>query len=171
MPRYKPSRRDWLSHQILSFKDDPSAPWDSFPCVLWPFCVGPSGYGLIGKGGSPTREARASREAWRIAKGDIPDGLCVLHRCDVLRCIRPSHLFLGTRGDNARDRDTKGRGLPCGGKLGEEHHSSKLTEDQVREIRCRLEARETMNAIGRAFGVTHGCIRMIATNQSWKWLT
>lgn len=52
----------------------------------------------------------AHRVAWMITNGPIPDGLCVLHRCDNPPCVNPAHLFLGTVQDNNADRDAKGRG-------------------------------------------------------------
>ena len=51
----------------------------------------------------------AHRIAWQLNEGPIPKGLCVLHRCDNRRCVRPSHLFLGTKKDNAIDAISKGR--------------------------------------------------------------
>lgn len=36
-------------------------------------------------------------------------GLFVLHRCDNPKCIRVSHLFLGTIADNNHDAKAKGR--------------------------------------------------------------
>jgi hypothetical protein len=63
---------------------------------------------------------RAHRVSYELANGPIPAGLCVLHHCDNRPCIRPSHLFLGTRRDNALDKTLKGRvrhsrqGLPFG---------------------------------------------------------
>lgn len=50
------------------------------------------------------------RVTWLITHGPIPDGLCVLHRCDNPPCVNVTHLFLGTVGDNNADRDAKGRG-------------------------------------------------------------
>lgn len=52
---------------------------------------------------------QAHRLAWRILNGPIPDGLCVLHTCDNTHCVRPDHLFLGTRKDNVNDMMRKGR--------------------------------------------------------------
>lgn len=52
---------------------------------------------------------RAHRVAWELEHGAIGDGVCVLHRCDTPSCVRVSHLFLGTRGDNILDMVTKGR--------------------------------------------------------------
>lgn len=51
----------------------------------------------------------AHRASWILHFGDIPEGMRVLHRCDVTLCVNPSHLFLGTAKDNTHDMLKKGR--------------------------------------------------------------
>lgn len=56
-----------------------------------------------------SRTIQAHRFIWQLINGPIDDGFNVLHRCDNPACVRPSHLFLGTQGDNVRDCIRKGR--------------------------------------------------------------
>lgn len=67
-----------------------------------------------------------------LSYGEIAKGICVCHKCDNPACCNPKHLFLGTHKDNMNDMINKGRqkilkGEKCG--------KSKLTEENVREIR------------------------------------
>lgn len=77
----------------------------------WPFLgyCRPDGYGEIALGTREDGAIRAHRAAWLLTHGAVPDGLCVLHACDVPPCCNPAHLFLGTRGDNTADMMRKGR--------------------------------------------------------------
>jgi hypothetical protein len=50
--------------------------------------------------------------------------------------------------------------------LGEDHHSAKLTEDQVREIRSRVS--ESGAALAREFDVTQSAVSAIRTGKTWK---
>jgi hypothetical protein len=50
-----------------------------------------------------------ARKLYQLRHGAVPIGLCVLHTCDVPRCINDKHHFLGTKKDNTQDAVRKGR--------------------------------------------------------------
>ena len=64
------------------------------------------GYGRISYNGTGKM---AHRISWEIHCGPIPEGMLVLHKCDVPACVNPEHLFLGTYKDNTQDAIKKGR--------------------------------------------------------------
>jgi hypothetical protein len=137
-------------------------------CWFWTGTIGSRGYGEI-QGDGSARKYRAHRASWIIHNGDIPDGLWVLHRCDVRNCVRPDHLWLGTAADNSADMLAKGRaGRPGLGRIGEAAPGHKLTPDMVRSIRALLaEGRMTQKAIGAKFGVSKIPVRDIARGTRW----
>lgn len=75
-------------------------------CWLWRGASVPRGYGVIYFNGRQTYTHRVSYE---LHVGPIPDGLFVLHRCDVPACVNPDHLFIGSAADNVADMMAKGR--------------------------------------------------------------
>lgn len=79
-------------------------------CWEWTGGTDDKGYGTINEGGCG-RPLKASRVAWVIKFGPIPDGLFVLHSCDNPPCVNWHHLFLGTPLDNTTDMINKGRGI------------------------------------------------------------
>lgn len=91
-------------------------------CWLWTGAPLSSGYGRIRVGG---KTLRAHRVSYALYVGEIPDGLCVLHACDVRLCVRPDHLWIGTRADNVADMINKGRGA-TGDKSGAHTHPERL---------------------------------------------
>lgn len=70
-------------------------------------CNKSKGYSRIRFGG---RMQLAHRIAYQLTFGEIPGGLCVLHKCDNRPCVNTKHLFLGTYQDNSLDMYAKGRG-------------------------------------------------------------
>src|SRR5687768_1716284 len=75
-------------------------------CLQWTGHIHDDGYGCANAGGKPDR---AHRVAWRLKRGPIPPGRCVLHTCDDRTCVEPLHLFLGTKQDNMDDKVAKSR--------------------------------------------------------------
>lgn len=93
------------------------------------------GYGKFSLGSmlnNSRRHVQAHRFAWEAARGPVPAGLCVLHKCDIPCCVNPDHLFLGTVQDNNSDIARKGRGrkspkgLPFGAKPHEGGFSARV---------------------------------------------
>lgn len=80
-------------------------------CFIWIGAASELGYGRFRFNGTVQG---AHRVSWQLANGPIPDGMHVLHRCDVPSCVRPEHLFIGTDLDNVRDMHAKGRWIPWG---------------------------------------------------------
>jgi hypothetical protein len=81
-------------------------------CIVFQGQRSEKGYGVIDRGNKhkgTRRVMRAHRAAWMEVHGAIPEGMCVLHRCDNPPCIRIDHLFLGTNADNVADKMAKGR--------------------------------------------------------------
>ncbi len=108
----------------------------------------------------------AHRFAWQLTHGPIPSGLNVLHKCDNPPCVNPFHLFLGTQGDNTRDRETKGRGNH---PRGENHHKVVLTIDQVKDIKNQLAVGVKPIRLAEQYNVNRGTISCIISKRSWKY--
>jgi hypothetical protein len=106
------------------------------------------------------KSMKASRAAWALFHGPIPDGINVCHTCDNPICVNPDHLFLGTQADNMRDCSLKGR-IP----------SSKLNADKVREL-WRLHATGlSWRKISKRLGVSERAVGMVLKGITWKHVT
>jgi len=73
-------------------------------CWLWLGAHTSGGYGSLNFEG---RSMRANRLALELTSGK--SSLCALHHCDVPACCNPAHLYWGTKHENARDRQVRGR--------------------------------------------------------------
>lgn len=95
--------------------------------------------------------------------GERPSGLLVRHRNGDRRDNRAENLAFGTALDNAADRARHGTVA-----RGERVATSKLSEDNVREIRRRLEQGERRPALAVEFGVTSNTIARIERAETWR---
>lgn len=115
-------------------------------CWLWLGATLGKGYGQMQLGRSADKQERlAHRVAWRLFKGPIPEGLDVLHHCDVPSCVNPDHLFLGTDFDNMKDMRDKGR---------DRFEEAMLTIVDIEDIKRRSANGETLKQLAKAYSVS-----------------
>jgi hypothetical protein len=128
-------------------------------CWLWTGWADKNGYGRLEFEG---KRQRAHRIAWEIFKGPVPEGLYVLHRCDVPACVNPEHLFLGTNDDNTADMVEKERQA-----RGERHYKAKLTADQVLAIRGDSRSQ---TSIAADYDISQAQVSAIQLRKTWAHL-
>ena len=147
-------------------------------CWMWQGALGKKGYGMFSVGSSRNPDGTrrnsmraAHRVSYELFKGNIPDGLFVLHKCDTPGCVNPDHLFLGTNTDNMQDMDAKGRRVN-GPSYGSDHGNAVLDEAKVMEILKLLESRSpTQRKIAEMYGVSFATINHIKTGRLWAHVT
>jgi hypothetical protein len=137
-------------------------------CWEWTAARHLQGYGRFWIGShAEGKTHRAHRVAWELENGPVPDGLDVCHHCDNPPCCNPRHLWLGTNQDNLRDCSAKGRAYKPTW-WGEQVGSSKLTLEQVREIRRMAHLGLTRREIAACFGVAKTTVTNIINGETWR---
>jgi transposase len=109
---------------------------------------------------------KTHRFSWEIHNGPIPDGLWVLHKCDVQACVNPDHLWLGTARDNIRDMWQKGRGVAYD-RSGGNHPRTHLTERDVRTIRTEIVEGVSYKELGEKYKISNQTVCSIKTGRNW----
>jgi hypothetical protein len=144
-------------------------------CHPWLGCTDDKGYGVVQFDG---RLQRAHQVAWQIVNGPVPQdteldhvchnqavkaGECKPGSCPHRACANERHIVPKTRQQHVRDTDrTHWRG--------ETHNMSKLTEQQVREVRGMLADGQAAGKIGALYGVSESAVNRIRQGRSWAWL-
>lgn len=81
------------------------------------------------------------RVAWFLANGRIPEGMAVLHNCDITLCCNPKHLTLGTQQENMADAAARGR--IRGG------NQRMFSTEQILDMRAMYRANPTRKITGK----------------------
>lgn len=158
-------------------------------CWLWMRGIARDGYGHYS-------DYPAHRLAWELASGEqIPEGLIILHTCDVRNCVRNDengiylvggkelprwgHLALGTYKDNLVDAAEKGHCAdgayrrvalkPETIARGEAHHRALLTNAQAQEIRQRYRAGGIIKReLAAEYGVSTAAIKTLLAGKTYQ---
>lgn len=152
--------------------------WKDTPCKEWTGNTAGNGYGVFKyiKG----KTYYVHRITYSETHGPIPKGMCICHHCDNPPCYNIDHLFMGTQKDNIHDSISKGRFPYPPYKVGEDNGMSKLTWEDVQEIRevarqsvrpgfVRFKRGANISAkLARRFGVSEVMIRNVIRNDNWK---
>ena len=142
-------------------------------CWEWQGSRSTSGYGSIRVNG---RQTGAHRLALALHLGRVIRAEeCACHHCDNPPCCNPTHLFAGSNADNVRDRDNKGRQVrkprdeaTVRHRRGDGHPQAKLTENDVREMRCRRSQGLSYDKIGREFSIHRTVARRACNGELWS---
>lgn len=161
MRTYRGPSRPLVKTEYLLHKFWSKVNIDKVGCWEWQGHRQPDGYGILELRGTPRLAHRISY--W--LRGNEIDGTCVLHRCDNPPCVRPSHLFSGTRRDNGLDRDAKGR---TRAPIGMGNGRSKLTPKDILEIRSFLSEGMRIKQIAQRYWVGGSTIRAVRDGITWK---
>ena len=113
------------------------------------------------------RWRKAHRISYRLSVGKIPEGLHILHSCDVRLCANYHHLRPGTNYQNIQDKMSRGRG-----PVGAANPASTITEDTARAVYAypfdpSMNKTENRKLIAKVFNTTTDVVRNIREKRSW----
>lgn len=123
-------------------------------CWIWP--------GHSRRGVATYCHSHASRIVYELSTGRKLGRKCALHRCDNQMCVRPSHLFKGTRADNNRDRNQKGRTAH-----GESMPHAVLNPGKVRLIHAMKREGHTRAFISEVVGASRTQVFKVLNGKAW----
>jgi hypothetical protein len=106
----------------------------------------------------------AHRASYMIHIGPIPDGMQILHHCDMPPCVNHEHFFLGDQFDNMQDMYSKGR-YPTRQSA---RNRAKLNPSKAFEIRWYDAIGMRHKDIAAMYGVTRPLISAICRNEIWQ---
>lgn len=126
------------------------------PCWVWNRqVINPSGYGALK---FHQKAIKAHRAVYSEFVGPIPDGLFVLHKCDVRLCVNPEHLFLGTNDDNMKDMVAKGRA----------RSNRKWPDEDIRKAKAMIRGGMTQSEVSKDTGIARSLLSLVMSGKLYK---
>lgn len=167
--------RRWLDHgdplagrteqgRTHPFLRDVVLTHESDDCLLWPFALFSTGYGLITINGQSHGVHRVVCEAVHGAPPSPTHEAA--HSCGNKPCCNKQHLRWATPAENKADELIHGTR-----RRGEQHTLSKLTIDQVLRIRELADSRSmSQSTIAAMFGIDQTQVSNIYLRKQWTHL-
>lgn len=144
-------------------------------CWEWTAAKHPAGYGTMRVG---RKLKKATHISFLLTNNRWPHKHLQInhHDCDNKACVRPSHIYEGTKKQNARDAVERGQ-IPTGA----DHHNAKLTTRTVQTVKTywrtfgnrngprqpRSPGSITERELAAKAGIKPGSLHLILTGQSW----
>ena len=139
-----------------------SMPFGPEQCWPWKGSRNPGEYGRL-LFGRTTRLAH--RVSYAVHYGSITEGQDVCHDCDNPWCVNPRHLWAGTVKENHEDKANKGRAAR---NSGEKNGHSKLSTEQVAEIKRLRRTGVYAKDVARLFSISRAQVNNIHCGHQWK---
>ena len=139
---------------------------DADGCWFWLGTINNKGYGSIRFEGKTYGSHVIS---FFLEHGRFPE-TCGLHKCDNPLCVRPDHIFEGTKKDNTVDMMNKGRhkhGTGNTGKKGSSSSRARFTDEQVRDMRNMLKNGATLQVVADKYNAHKAYISLIKRGLRW----
>lgn len=152
-----------------------SIPEPNSGCWLWTGYVNSDGYG---RAIWHKKVRGAHRISYELACSPVPDGMVVMHKCDVRCCVNPDHLTVGTQAQNIEDATRKGRmSSPTKGKwwLGKKRSESQKIQLSLSrsplvltQIRAILSDPRPNSVIAAEYGIHRTAVYRIKSGASFS---
>lgn len=155
---------------VLSRIDKTPGQGPNGDCWFWTGTINSAnGYGYISWNArnKSRSQIRAHRVVYELLVGPIPEGLILMHSCDVRKCVNPAHLTPRSQEENDADRVEKGRQAK-GTSLTRYPH---MTDDLVRALKVDLRGGMKVRAAMEKYNVGKGFVKSIKYETSWKHIT
>lgn len=134
-------------------------------CWYWTGCKDKDGYGqfIVGR-----KVLRAHRISFVLSGKTYPYGALICHKCDIPMCVNPDHLYAGNAMLNGLDCELRHRRDHTNKAKGSNHGMSKLTEEQVKEIREKRNNNIPLKTLAYQYNVSLALISLIARGKIRK---
>ena len=137
------------------------------PNCCWEWHGGITGRGYGAYSYSHSVSYPAHRIAFFLENKIDPKDLVVRHKCDNTKCCNPNHLEAGTHSQNTQDMLARKRhNTP----IGLDHGNSRLSDDDVRDIRLAKRIGESSKGIAAKFSITVDYVNEIVSRRRRKYV-